>query len=92
MKKIKTPPPAFLPADYEAADATAIQQLEQGTASPEMQKRALGWIINEVCKTYDVSYRPGDSHETSFAEGRRFAGLEIVKMLKLDPAKLRREE
>ena len=81
---------AFKPPVYEAADATAIQQLERGEAGPEMQKRALGWIINEVCKSYDLSYRPGDTHDTAFAEGKRFVGLEIIKMLKLDPSKLRR--
>lgn len=83
---------AFHPPKYEAADATAIQQLERGEAGTEMQKRALAWIINEVCKTYDLSYRPGDTHDTSFAEGKRFVGLEIIKMLKLDPSKLRREQ
>jgi len=82
---------AFKPADYEAADATAIQQLERGEASPELQKRALKWIIEEVCKTNDMSYRPGDTHETAFAEGKRYVGNQIIKMLKLNPSKLRRE-
>ena len=79
---------AFKPPEYDKADVTAIQQLEQGTANPDLQKRALEWIIKEVCKTYDLSYRPGDTHETALAEGRRFVGLEIVKMLKLNPSKL----
>ncbi|MEE9528430.1 MAG: hypothetical protein V3V88_00055 [Dehalococcoidia bacterium] len=83
---------AIKPPHYEAADVTAIQQLERGEAGPEMQKRALKWIIEEVCKTYDISYRPGDTHDTAFAEGKRFAGMEIVKMLKLDPSKLRRKQ
>lgn len=85
---------AFIPPKYEAADATAIQQLERGEASPEMQKRALKWIINEVCRTYDQSYRPGleGARETDFAEGKRYVGLHIVTMLKVDPSKLRREE
>jgi len=83
---------AFKPPVYEAADVTAIQQLERGEANAEMQKRALNWIIMEVSKTYDMSYRPGDTHETAFHEGRRFVGNEIIKMLKLDPSKLRRKE
>ena len=69
MKKLKTPPPAFAPPDYDAADVTAIQQLEQGTANAEMQKRALDWIIRQACRTYDVSYRPGDTHETALLRG-----------------------
>ena len=82
---------AFKPPAYEVADITAIQQLERGEATPELQKRALQWIINDVCVTYDQSYRPGDPHETTFAEGRRFVGNTIVKMLKLNASKMRGE-
>ena len=85
MKSIKL---ASAPAQYEAADATAIQQLEQGTAGPEMQKRALAWIINQAAGLYEQSYRPGDPHDTAFAEGRRFVGNTVVKMLKLNPSKV----
>ena len=80
------------PAQYESADVTAIQQLEQGTATPEMQKRALNWLITGVCGTYDQSYIPLDTHETAFKEGKRFVGNTLIKMLKLEPGKLRREE
>ena len=80
------------PALYDAADITAIQQLEQGVAGPDMQKRALKWIIETVAETYDQSYNPGDTHGTAFAEGRRFVGNSIVKMLKLEPGKVRRME
>jgi hypothetical protein len=83
---------AFKPPVYEAADVTAIQQLERGEAGPEMQKRALSWIINNAAKTYDMSYRPGDTHDTAFAEGKRYVGNEIVKMLKLDASKVRRNK
>lgn len=77
---------------YKAADATAIQQLEQGTANDQMQKRALAWIINSVCATYDQSYIPNDTHETAFNEGKRYCGNTIVKMLKLEPGKVRSKE
>jgi len=83
---------AHNPTPYVAADITAIQELERGTASPDLQKRALKWIIETAAMTYDQSYRPGDTHETAFAEGRRFVGNSIVKMLKLNPAALRRDE
>ncbi len=74
---------------YVAADVTAIQQLEQGIAGPDMQKRALLWIIKTVCATYDQSHIPGDTHETAFNEGKRYCGNTIVKMLKLEPGKVR---
>ena len=82
----------YLPAEYQAADVTAIQQLERGEAGPDMQKRALAWIINEAAKTYDLSYHPESDRDTSFAEGKRYVGSSIVKMLKLDPAKVRSQE
>ncbi len=83
---------AYQPPHYEAADVTAIQQLERGEAGPDMQKRALSWIINHAAGLYEQSYRPGDTHDTAFAEGRRFVGNATVKMLKLDPSKVRRDK
>ncbi|TXJ25387.1 MAG: hypothetical protein E6Q24_14745 [Chitinophagaceae bacterium] len=66
------------------ADVAALKALEFGEASPEQQKRALAWIINNASATYEMSYRPTSDRDTSFAEGRRFVGLQIVKMLKLN--------
>jgi len=83
---------AYSPSKYKAADVTAIQQLERGEANSDMQRRALNWIINEVCGTYDQSYREGDTHETAFAEGKRFVGNTLIKMLKLEPSKVRSQK
>lgn len=68
---------------YELADAGAIQALLRGEADAGQQKRALEWIINAAAGTYEVSYVP-DSDQTIFAEGRRFVGLQIVKLMKLN--------
>ena len=76
------------PAEYKAADISSVQQLERGTATPEMQIRFLNWMITEVCGTYDQSYVK-DTHETAFNEGKRFVGNTLIKMLKLEPGKLR---
>ena len=83
---IKSAP--WFPTAYEKADAKAIQQLADGTASPEQQQRALKWIINNACGTYDLTYHPTGDRDTCFAEGRRFVGLQIVKMLKISLSKL----
>jgi hypothetical protein len=82
------------PPLYELADVTAIQSLARGDASPEMQQRALKWVIEQCAKTYDLSYRPGEGgdRDTVFAEGKRYVGLEIVKMLKVNPEFLRRKQ
>ena len=77
---------------YKAVHATAIQLLEQGKADEGMQKLALDWIIKSVCMTYDQAYIPNDTHETAFNEGRRYCGNTIVKMLKLEPGKVRSKE
>ena len=67
----------------------AIQSLASGEATPEMQKRALDFMINKVCLTYDLSYRPESDRETVFAEGRRFTGLQLVKLLNINLAAIK---
>jgi len=90
MMDAKTAP--WYPPAYELADIMAIKGLAAGTASPEQQQRAIKWIIENACATYDLSYRPTSDRDTSFAEGRRFVGLEIVKALKLNASILKRKE
>lgn len=86
-KKRGGPPPAVEPAQYDENDIRAIQALSSGNASEGQQKRALEWIVNNACQTYDLHYRPGAEGErdTAFALGRAFAGQQIVKMLRLRP-------
>lgn len=74
---------AVQPPAYDRADVMAFKALVAGVANDAQQKRALNWIINQACGTYDLSFRPGINGErdTSFAEGRRFVGLQIVKLV-----------
>jgi hypothetical protein len=87
---IAEPPPYVLPS-YTLADAVAIQALEKGTASEDQQKRALLWIVNNLALTYDSEYR-SDERAHAFVAGRRFVGLQIVKMTKLNTANLAEAE
>ncbi|BES72168.1 hypothetical protein RE428_31860 [Marinobacter nanhaiticus D15-8W] len=80
---------ACFPPEWEPADVRAIQSLASGEATPDMQKRALDFLINKACLTYDLSYRPGSDRETTFAEGRRFVGLQIVKLLHINLAAIK---
>lgn len=82
-KKVEAPA-AFSPVPWEPADASALQALAAGTASPEQQKRALNWLVYQACGTYDLDYRP-DAREHAFVSGRRFVGLECIKLLKVHP-------
>lgn len=78
-------PAPWLPAEYDVPDAGALQALARGEASPEQQQRALNWIINDACGTYDLEYRQ-DPRDHAFASGKRSVGLGIVKLLKLNLA------
>jgi len=83
----------WLPAEYQVADAAAIQALVRGDATPDQQKRAVQWIVNECSGYYDISYRPGEGgdRETAFAEGKRAVGAQIVKLSKLALSRIRGE-
>lgn len=88
MSAVKIPLP-YAPPPYTDADIAALQALQRGDATPEQQQRAVDWIVNQAAATYDLEYRP-DSRDHAFCSGRRFVGLQIVKMLKLNLAALNR--
>lgn len=92
MAAQRKPPPdaAWAPVEHAQQDALALKALQAGTADADQQRRALDWILQQACRTYDLSYRPGSDRETVFAEGRRFVGLEIVKLLNIPVARYRR--
>jgi hypothetical protein len=70
------------PAPYDDADVAAIQALAIGVADADQQRHALRWIVETAADAYGLSWR-GESHATAFAEGKRFVGLQIVKLSKL---------
>lgn len=74
---------ALAPGDWTPVDAFAVRALAAGNATDVQQRRALDWIIRAAAKTYDASFSPVSDRETSFAEGRRYVGLQIVKLLNL---------
>lgn len=80
------------PATYELVDASAMQALQRGDANPAQQKRALDWIIGQAARTYDMSYFSESDRDSAFAEGRRFVGNQIIKMLKLNTMKLSKKD
>ncbi len=84
-------PPAhapYRPAPFEVADAYAIRALAAGTADPEQQRRAVRWIVENAAQTYQPEFRPEGDRESCFAGGRRFVGLQIVKIINLPGAVL----
>lgn len=80
--------------DWDMADAGAFQALARGDAAPHLQKRALQWLIAQAAGTYDLSFRPGADGDraTAFAEGRRFVGLQVVKLLNVNIDRLKKDD
>ncbi|HEY1900779.1 MAG TPA: hypothetical protein VGG49_13405 [Steroidobacteraceae bacterium] len=78
----------WVPPEWDPEDAHAVQAFMQGRASPEQQQRAAAFIVHQLCGTYDQSFRPGGDRDTCFAEGKRFVGLQLVKFVNLNIARL----
>lgn len=67
----------------------AIKALAAGTADANQQQRALAWIINDLCGTYDWPYRPGmDQSETHIALGKQWVGQRIVTEVNISMTKI----
>lgn len=74
----------ILPPRWEPADASAVQAVSRGDASPDQQIRALRWIVESAGMAYDMEFRH-DDRKSCFASGRRFVALQIIKLLKINP-------
>lgn len=62
----------------------AIKSVAAGTANEGQQRLAMKWIIEELCGTYDLSYRPQSDRDTTFAEGKRYVGLQLVREININ--------
>lgn len=83
VKKLNDQPSPILPPEWDKADVSAMQALALGKATPEQQQRALNWIIYGAANTYDLDYRT-EPRDHAFVSGRRFVGLQIIKLIKLN--------
>lgn len=79
-------PNATAHPDYTVAEVQALRALFSRSATQRQQRLALDYIIRSA-GTHDQSFRPGDSHLTAFAEGKRFVGTNLIWMLKSAPTK-----
>jgi hypothetical protein len=62
----------------------ALKAMGKGEARPDQQVSAMNFIIESLAGTYDLSFRPeekGGARETDFAEGRRFVGLQLRRVI-----------
>lgn len=94
-KRIAPPVEDYSPwkaVNSEIDIAAAFQALQRGDATGDQQRRTLKFVITDLCRTHDLSFRPGPDGEraTTFAEGKRFVGLQIVKLLNVSLEALRK--
>jgi hypothetical protein len=61
----------------------ALQALQKGEANKDQQQIALDFFINKMCATYDMTYIPDSERDSNFAEGKRWVGNQLIKLLKL---------
>jgi hypothetical protein len=77
------------PAEYSEEVIYAVRAMKDGTALPHQQQLAWRWLMFVTAAGDgfdDLSFRPGGDgpRETDFAEGKRFVGLQMRKMLHPD--------
>jgi len=78
----------WLPPDHDDATVYAVRALAEGLANDSQQKlawRYLMYVTGASEEFADLSYRPdteGGSRDTAFAEGKRFVGMMIRKLLR----------
>lgn len=77
------------PSEYSEEVIYAIRAMRDGTALPHQQQLAWKWLMFVTAAGDgfdDLSFRPGSDgpRETDFAEGKRYVGLQLRKMLHPD--------
>ena len=60
-----------------------MQALAAGNANEGQQQQALETIF-KIADLDGLSYTPDSTHDTAFAEGKRYVGLQILKLVKLN--------
>lgn len=78
------PSSAYKTVPYDDDILYAVRALRDGTANDIQQKIAFQWIVRDVARHYDQSFHFGgeDGRRASdFMEGRRFVGLQVLKLL-----------
>ena len=81
---MKAPAIAIQPPPYDERVIYAIRAWAEGKANSDQQKIAFQWVVREASRHFDQSMHLGGEDGrrcTDFMEGRRFVGIQILKML-----------
>lgn len=90
----KSAPLPWNEVDVDKADVIALQMVAMGKGEAAHQRRVIEILVNKLADTYNLSFRSdkdGGERATAFAEGRRFVGLQLVKLLKANPSNYTKE-
>lgn len=76
----------YEPVDYDELVLMAVRSFSTGTANAAQQAEVWAWLqyVTGTGEFADLSFRPGGAdaeRESAFAEGKKFVGLQIQKML-----------
>lgn len=77
----------WMPVAYDEATVMAIRSFASGTANAGQQQAAYDWIVGIASGVNEMTFHPGGQEgdrASAFAEGRRFVGNQIRKMLSAD--------
>lgn len=86
--KNKPEPMPWQVVGLDDADILALQALDKGIANAGQQQLALHVIKNKLCRYQRMSFFAGGEdgkRATDFAEGKRFVGNQIDRVLKMRP-------
>lgn len=73
------------PPEYDEKVVYAVRALASGVANEGQQRTAFDYLmfLTGASEEFaDLSYRPGDNAATSFAEGKRWVGLMLRKLMR----------
>jgi hypothetical protein len=73
----------YLPPPLTQEIAWAIRAIAAGEADPGQQAMAIKWIVFNLCKTEDMSFRSDGPHpqkDQDFAEGKKYCGQQIRRI------------
>lgn len=79
-------PAPWMPPDWDESVVWAVRQMAEGRANDGQQKLVWDWLMYVTAASEefaDLSFRPGEEgrRATDFAEGKRFVGMQVRKML-----------
>lgn len=78
----------ILPVHAHQEIVWSLKGIQGGDADAGQQTMALNWILHELTRVLDLSYRPDSARDSDVAEGKRYCGLEIIRLLKMTPEQI----